>query len=733
LLLGTLLCGGCARNNEAKARADKAGGAGAGAAVQLIPRRLIFGNPDRAGVQVSPDGKHVSFLAPRDGVMNVYVAPADDPASAKPVTNDHTRGITRYFWAFDSKHVLYAQDQGGNENWNVFSVAVDAPDRAKNLTPNDKVAAQVAAVSERHPESVLIGINDRDPRFHDLYRVDIATGEKTLLAQNPGQIEGNTVSGFMADDDYNVRFAAASTPDGGNALYEPAGTQGGAPPAQWKLFEKIGADDTMTTSPEGFDKTGRVLYLADSRGRDTAALYAVDLRTKQKKLLAEDPRADVGQVLVHPTEKNVQAVAFNYERQHWKVLDKSIQADFDALRKVADGEINVASRTLDDKTWIVAFLMDDGPVRYYRYDRPSKKATFLFTNRKALEGQPLAKMYPVVIKSRDGLNLVSYLTLPKGSVTAASGGSRADKQDQTPRPAHPLPMVLLVHGGPWGRDEWGLNGIHQWLANRGYAVLSVNFRGSTGFGKTFVNAGDKEWAGKMHDDLIDAVNWAVKNGVADKDKVAIMGGSYGGYATLVGLTFTPDTFACGVDIVGPSRIVTLFETIPPYWVAGLNMFKRRVGDHTTAEGRKFLDSRSPLMYADRIKKPLLIGQGANDPRVKQAQADTIVNTMKQKNLPVVYVLYKDEGHGFVRPENRLSFNAVAEQFLAEHLGGRAEPIGDDFKGSSIAVPEGAQYVKGVSEALGLGQQPSAKAGTDARATQGQVMETEFERPAAAAH
>ena len=263
-------------------------------------------------------------------------------------------------------------------------------------------------------------------------------------------------------------------------------------------------------------------------------------------------------------------------------------------------------------------------------------------------------------------------------------------------------------------------------------MLSVNFRGSTGFGKAFINAANKEWAGKMHDDLIDAVNWAVKNDFADKDKVAIMGGSYGGYATLVGLTFTPDTFACGVDIVGPSRIVTLFETIPPYWVAGLNMFKRRVGDHTTEEGRKFLDSRSPLMYADRIKKPLLIGQGANDPRVKQAQADTIVNTMKQKNLPVVYVLYKDEGHGFVRPENRLSFNAVAEQFLAEHLGGRAEPIGDDFKGSSIAVPEGAQYVKGVSEALGQGQQPSAKAGSDGRAAQGQPMETEFERPTAAA-
>jgi dipeptidyl aminopeptidase/acylaminoacyl peptidase len=686
--------------------------------VELIPRKLIFGNPDRAGVQTSPDGRYVSYLAPREGVMNVYVAPAADPSAARPVTNDRTRGIPSYFWAYDSKHVLYIKDQGGNENWNVFSVPVDAPDQPKNLTPNDKVAARITAVSERHPESILVGINDRDPRFHDLYRVYIASGEKTLVAQNPGQVEGNTVAGFMADDDYRVRFAAASTPDGGEAYYQPSGNADQSP-AGWTLFDKVGADDTMTTGPQGFDKTGNVVYMGDSRGRDTGALYALDLKTKKKTLLAEDPRADIGNVILHPTEKNVQAVSFEYDRQHWKVLDKSIQKDFDYLRTVADGELNIGSRTLDDKVWIVTYMMDDGPVRYYRYDRAAKKATFLFTNRKALEGLPLAKMHPVVIKARDGLNLVSYLTLPKG----ASG----HRKDGTLEANGPLPMVLLVHGGPWGRDSWGLNGLHQWLANRGYAVLSVNFRGSTGLGKKFVNAGNKEWAGKMHDDLIDAVNWAVKNDFADKNKVAIMGGSYGGYATLVGLTFTPDTFACGVDIVGPSRIVTLFETIPPYWVAGLNMFKQRVGDHTTEEGRKFLDSRSPLTFVEKIKKPLLIGQGANDPRVKQDQADQIVNTMKAKNLPVVYVLYKDEGHGFQKPENRLSFFAVAEQFLAENLGGRAEPIGQDFKGSSIAVPEGAQYVEGVSEALGQGEQRPASG------KRPRQMETEFELPAASAH
>jgi dipeptidyl aminopeptidase/acylaminoacyl peptidase len=327
-------------------------------------------------------------------------------------------------------------------------------------------------------------------------------------------------------------------------------------------------------------------------------------------------------------------------------------------------------------------LLDDGPVKYYRYDRPERKATFLFNNRDDLEGRPLAKMEAVVIKSRDGLDLVSYLTLPLG---------RKERQ--------PVPMVLDVHGGPWARDAWGFNPIHQWLANRGYAVLSVNFRGSTGFGKRFINAGNREWAGKMHNDLLDAVAWAVDQKIAEANKIAILGGSYGGYATLVGLTFTPDVFACGIDIVGPSNILTLLSTIPPYWQPMVQMFKDRVGDFTTRSGKAFLEERSPLSHVDRIERPLLIGQGANDPRVKQAESDQIVRLMKQKKIPVTYVLYPDEGHGFARPENRLSFNAVAEAFLAEHLGGRYEPVGDDFGGSSITAPSGADGVPGLKEAL----------------------------------
>jgi dipeptidyl aminopeptidase/acylaminoacyl peptidase len=391
--------------------------------------------------------------------------------------------------------------------------------------------------------------------------------------------------------------------------------------------------------------------------------------------------------MLHPTEKYVQAVAFNYERLHWKVLDPSVAADFDILRRQEDGDMTVVSRTQDDGTWIVVYSLDDGPLRYYFYDRSQRMATFLFTDKENLKNKPLAKMHPVVIKARDGLDLVSYYTLPKGS---DSGDGRPDRS---------LPMVLYVHGGPWGRDYWGFDPIHQWLANRGYAVLSVNFRGSTGFGKNFINAGNMEWGRRMHDDLVDAVKWAVSSGIADPAKIAIMGGSYGGYATLAGLTLTPQLFACGVDIVGPSNLITLLETIPPYWKPAIEQFTTRVGDFRTEEGRALLRERSPLTYADRIVRPLLIGQGANDPRVKQNESDQIVKAMQEKGLPVTYVLYPDEGHGFARPENRLSFYAVAEAFLAEHLGGGFEPIGQDFRGASLCVPEGAREVPGLAEAL----------------------------------
>jgi dipeptidyl aminopeptidase/acylaminoacyl peptidase len=449
----------------------------------------------------------------------------------------------------------------------------------------------------------------------------------------------------------------------------------------------VGLEDSLSTYPIALQKSGKVLYAVDSRQRDTAALVSIDLSNGEESLLYEDPRADAGDFVLHPVEHTVQATAATYLRQEWVVLDQAIAEDMAYLAGVAEGELQVMDRTLDDRSWIVAYSQDDGPVAYYRYDRTAQTATYLFSHRPELEGLPLVKMHPAVIEARDGLKLVSYYSLPEGSDT---GGGK---------PAAPLPMVLLVHGGPWGRDVWGFHPEHQWLANRGYAVLSVNFRGSTGFGKGFTNAGNREWGAKMHDDLVDAVAWAIEQGIADPARVAIMGGSYGGYATLVGVTMTPELFACGVDIVGPANLITLLETIPPYWAPEIALFTMRVGDHRTDAGRAFLRERSPLTYVDRIEAPLLIGQGANDPRVKRSESDQIVQAMQAKGIPVTYLVYPDEGHGFARPENRLSFYAVAEAFLAECLGGRYAPIGDDFSHANITVEAGAEGVPGLAEAL----------------------------------
>ena len=407
----------------------------------------------------------------------------------------------------------------------------------------------------------------------------------------------------------------------------------------------------------------------DSRGRDTSALVSIDTETWETAELAIDSRADASDAIEHPETGLPQAVAFEYDRATWQVLDDSIAADLERIADEEKGEFDVSSRSLDDRRWIVCYERDDGPKTFYLYERDTGELEYLFSDRPDLEEAPLATMHSAIVGSRDGRDLVVYYSLPVDSTGAAAD-----------RPSEPLPSVLLVHGGPWGRDSWGYDPLHQLLANRGYAVISVNFRGSTGLGKEFVNAGDLEWAAAMHDDLIDAVEWAVEQGIADRDRVAIMGGSYGGYATLVGLTFTPEVFACGVDIVGPSNLNTLLDTVPPYWAPMLAMLRARVGDNSTEEGRRFLAERSPLSHVDSIVRPLLIGQGTNDPRVKQSESDQIVDAMKERGIPVTYVLYPDEGHGFARPENNLSFMAVAEAFLARCLGGRFEPVGDDFRG-----------------------------------------------------
>jgi dipeptidyl aminopeptidase/acylaminoacyl peptidase len=641
----------------------------------LIPRRLLFGNPDRASPALSPDGRRLALLAPEEGVLNVWVAPVDDVAAAKAVTHDRKRGVRNLFWAHDNRHILYLQDKGGDENWRVYSVDLESG-KERDLTPFEGVNARIEGLSHKHPGKVLVALNDRDKSHHDLYRIDIESAKRHLVHKND-----ENLLGFFCDDDLRLRLGVKMLADGGKEFVRlDAETP--------SSFATVALDDAATTGVVGFDHSGKTLFMTDSRGRNTAALTRQPLEggpgAGRTTIWGHD-KADVHDVMRHPTTGAVQAVAATFTRRTWHFVDAAVKTDFGVLADVAAGDIQVVSRSLDDRQWIVSFVADDGPVRFYAYDRADKKATFLFSNRAELEGLPLSSMRPVVLKARDGLELVSYLTLP-----AAEKGER---------PAAPLPLILYVHGGPWARDEWGLNAYHQWAQNRGYAVLSVNYRGSTGFGKAFVNAANREWAGRMHDDLIDAVEWAVKSKIARPDKIAIMGGSYGGYATLVGLTFTPERFACGVDVVGPSNLVTLLESVPPYWAPHRALFKARVGDHTTADGKADLLARSPLSRVGAIARPLLIVQGANDPRVKQAESDQIVAAMRGKGIPVTYALYPDEGHGLARPENRVSFMALSEAFLGRCLGGKKQPLARDLEGASVTVPVGVEHVPGLRDHL----------------------------------
>jgi dipeptidyl aminopeptidase/acylaminoacyl peptidase len=637
----------------------------------LIERQKLFGNPVRAQGRLSPDGRWLSWIAPSNGVLNVWVAPADNPAAARVLTKEATRPIRQHFWAPDSSMIMYINDSGGDEDFLLYGVRVAGGDPV-TLTPFKKTRVQVVATSDRVTDRILVGLNNRDPRWHDVHSLDLKSGALTLVRQNDGY------TGFIADEDLSLRVAIRPNADGGQDYFRITnGT------VEAKPFLSHGLDDSQTTQPLGFTADGRTLYWIDARNRDTAAAWAMDFETGRMTLLAEDPRADIDNLMLNPASGRLEAVATNYLKPEWRVIDQAVAGDIAFLNERL-GQWAIGSRTQADDRWTVATLNSNAASATWLYDRKAKSLTKLFDTRPELADAPLQPMRPVEIRSRDGKTLVSYLTLPPGA---------GDK------PAQPLPMVLLVHGGPWARDAYGFDGEAQFLANRGYAVLQTNFRGSTGFGKGFTNAGDGEWGRKMHDDLLDAVQWAVAQGIADPKKVAIMGGSYGGYATLAGLTFTPDTFACGVNIVGPSNLNTLLATVPPYWESFRRQLIRRMGDPDTPEGRAWLTERSPLTHAGNIRRPLLIAQGANDPRVKQAESDQIVAAMQAKNIPVTYVLFPDEGHGFARPENNIAFMAVAENFLASCLGGRAEPIGRTVAASSATVPHGAQYASGLQEAL----------------------------------
>ncbi|ROT93516.1 S9 family peptidase [Altererythrobacter sp. FM1] len=642
---------------------------------KLIPREDLFGNPTRAGGQLSPDGKWLSWLAPKDGVLNVFMAPAADPSAAKAMTASTDRPIRQYFWAPDSKSILYIQDKGGDENFLLYGVDV-ASGKETTLTPFEKTRVQLVGASTIQKDKLLVGLNNRDARFHDVYLLDLGSGKLTEVLQNDGY------AGFLADNNLHLRMALRPNAEGGMDYFAIDDGK-----IAEKPFTSTGLEDSLTTSPAGYTTDGKTLYWLDSRGRDTAALYAQDVATGERKVIAENDKADIGGVMTDPITGEVEAYSVDYLKTEWTALDPDIKASLDWLDSKFDGEFGVSSRTDDDTKWIVWNDPVSAPSKTYIYDRKAKTLTDFYTTRPELAGAPLQPMQPLEITSRDGLTLVSYLTLPPGSDSNADGV-----------PDAPVPMVLLVHGGPWARDGYGYNSYHQWLANRGYAVLSVNFRGSTGFGKSFIEAGNLQWGRKMQDDLVDAVAWAVDKGVTSKDKVAIMGGSYGGYATLAGMAFTPTEYACGVDIVGPSNLETLLKTIPPYWVPVIAQFHQRMGNPETPEGLAMLKERSPLYKAGDIVRPLLIGQGANDPRVNKAESDQIADAMKAKGIPVTYVLFPDEGHGFAKPTNNIAFNAITENFLATCLKGRSEPIGETVKDSTAEIIQGGQFVKGLDGA-----------------------------------
>ncbi|HKS36462.1 MAG TPA: S9 family peptidase [Verrucomicrobiae bacterium] len=621
----------------------------------LIPRDVLFGNPERVSPQLSPDGKRLAWIAPNtNNVLQVWVKTVGNDDD-KVVTADKKRGIRQYFWAEDSQTVIYMQDIDGDENWHVYGVDLILGN-IRDYTPFQGVRAQVTATDPNFPDEMLLEMNLRDRQLFDVYRLQLKTGGLVLDTENPGD-----VAGWAADPKFRVRAAQIQTPDGGTEIRIRDDVK-----SPWKSWIKVGPDEILDFVD--FTSGGKSAYLKSSIGTDTARIVERNIAAGAEKVVASSEEVDAGNVLVHPKKHLVEAVSFAPGRAKWAVVDPSVKADFDGITGLHDGDFSVVNRDDKDATWLVAFTSDRGPVRYYAWDRTAKKGTFLFVHQPKLEGLKLAPMKPVVIKSRDGLNLNSYLTLPVGL------------------PAKNLPMVLFVHGGPWGRDMWGYNSSAQWFANRGYACLQVNFRGSTGYGKKFLNAGNREWGLKMHTDLIDAVDWAIKEDYADPKKVAIMGGSYGGYATLAGLTFTPEKFACGVDIVGPSNLKTLINSIPPYWKPVRSMFDVRMGNVDDPKDADLIKNASPLFKADKIVRPLLIGQGANDPRVKQAESEQIVEAIEKNRGSVTYVLYPDEGHGFARPENRIDFNARAEAFLAKYIGGRAEPVaGEKYPGSTAVV------------------------------------------------
>jgi len=608
----------------------------------LIPRDVLFGLPERTGAQLSPDGKRLSYLAPSNGVMAVWVrtvGASDD----RVIASDPKRPIRNAFWSPDGSRVLFLQDAAGDENFHLFAVDPNAPAAPADLTPYPKTRVAVESIDYAQPSSILITMNKRDPKVFDVYQLDPKTGTATLDTQNPGNVAG------WAEDMHDVvRAAVVQNADASSDLLVRD-----AKDAPWRKLATFSADDGAPDVP-GFTTDGNGIYVVTAAGVNAAHLFRYDLKTGARTDILGDPQYDVAGVAFSPKTKTPIAAAIVRDRTDYTALDPAYAPDLEAIKRQIPGGVGIASADRDDRVWLIASTVDVAGTTYWTYDRGTKIATKLFDARPALAKYTLAPMRPVTYTAQDGMTIHGYLTTPVG-VEAKN-----------------LPTVVFVHGGPWARDTWGYNSYAQWLANRGYAVLQPNFRGSTGFGKAFVNAGDRQWAGTMRTDLLDGKAWLVKQGISDPKRVAIMGGSYGGYATLAALAFSPGEFAAGVDIVGPSNLNTLLQSIPPYWETLRSTFTRRMGDTPDV-----LNAESPLFKADAIRAPLLIGQGLNDPRVNVRESDQIVAAMRKNNKPVTYIVFPDEGHGFARPENNKRFNAAVEDFLAKNLGGREEPAHPD--------------------------------------------------------
>jgi dipeptidyl aminopeptidase/acylaminoacyl peptidase len=621
----------------------------------LIDRELLFGNPEISGAQISPDGKYLAFIKPYKDTRNVWVKKVGEPFSAAHLlTTETKRPIAGFLWTRDAKYVAYVKDNDGDENFNLFAVdpgastpsGADAPP-SRDLTGLKGVRVQLVDAPKNQPGVIYIGINDRDKSWHDLYKVTIASGEKTLIRKNTDKI-----AGWVFDLQGNLRLAARVTDSGEQEILrvDPDG------------FHRIFTCDVFETcDPQRFHKDGKRVYLENNKGAlDLTALQLLDVATGKVETVESDPlkRADFGAALFSEVTDELMMTAYVDEKTRRYFKDKTLEADYKWLQSKLPGkDVSLASHTLDEQTWVVAASSDTEPGETYLWDRKAKKLDLQYRIREKLPRASLSPMTTIRYKSSDGLEIPAYLTLPKGL------------------PAKGLPTLVVPHGGPWARDVWGYNGMAQFFANRGYAVLMPNFRGSTGFGKKFLNAGNGEWGKKMQDDITWGVKHLVQEGTADSKRIAILGGSYGGYATLAGVAFTPDVYRAAVDIVGPSNLITLLEAIPPYWEAGRKIMYGRMADPNTPEGKTWLKERSPLNSAAQIKTPLLVVQGANDPRVNKAEADQIVIALRDRGFPVEYMLAPDEGHGFQRPVNNMAMFMAAEKFLAKYLDGRYQEGG----------------------------------------------------------